>query len=153
PKPPLTITEKQQLIHQLVRHGADIIELNTVRGALSQVKHGSLAAQICTQPNAFDLVTFIISDIIGDPIGKIASGPTVPIAEDEAQNALAIVERCGINLEENVKKVLTCCESRETRPNLNPPLNILIGNNSIALAAAEAELKKLQFKVVNCGSN
>ncbi|XP_053665458.1 glycerate kinase [Anopheles marshallii] len=74
PKAPITLPEKLQIIKSLSTAGASIDELNYVRIALSDVKGGQLALQA---KSAFRVYSYVISDIVGDPMELIASGPTV----------------------------------------------------------------------------
>ncbi|XP_053675862.1 glycerate kinase [Anopheles nili] len=75
PKHPITLAEKLQIIKSLSAAGAAIDELNQVRIALSEVKGGQLAL---AARNAYRVYSYVISDIVGDPVALIASGPTVP---------------------------------------------------------------------------
>ena len=70
--------QKLEVVRSLARAGATITELNTVRKSLSAVKGGKLARIIAPAKT----VSFILSDIIGDPLDFIASGPTVLQKED-----------------------------------------------------------------------
>src|SRR5262245_26470450 len=70
----VSLAEKQAITRQLSAGGANIEELNTVRKQLSRIKGGGLA-RAC---RAGRLITLIISDVLGDPLDVIASGPTVP---------------------------------------------------------------------------
>uniref|UniRef100_A0A182M1U0 Glycerate kinase n=1 Tax=Anopheles culicifacies TaxID=139723 RepID=A0A182M1U0_9DIPT len=74
PKSPITLSEKLEIIKSLSTAGASIDELNYVRIALSDVKGGQLALQA---KNARRVYSYVISDIVGDPVALIASGPTV----------------------------------------------------------------------------
>jgi glycerate 2-kinase len=95
PKNGLTLEDKQETIKLLSRAGASIGELNQVRTALSGLKGGQLA-QLA---NGAQVVSLILSDIIGDPLHLIASGPTVqPLPE--SSTALDIVT------DYNLQKVL-----------------------------------------------
>ena len=73
PAEPLSLHDKQDTAHRLMTHGADIYELNTVRKHLSLIKGGQLAA---ATPAA--MITMAVSDVVGDDLSVIASGPTVP---------------------------------------------------------------------------
>jgi glycerate 2-kinase len=85
PQAPLTLHELQTINGLLLKSGADITELNAVRKHLSAVKGGQLARHVIEGlPNmegtARDsvLISLVLSDVIGDPLDVIASGPTVP---------------------------------------------------------------------------
>lgn len=91
PAPGLTLADKQAVNAALLRSGAPIGEMNTVRKHLSAIKGGQLAA--ATYPA--QLVTLVISDVPGDDPGVIASGPTVPDSSTFAE-ARAVLERYGI---------------------------------------------------------
>ena len=73
--------------------GADIVEINTIRKRLSAVKGGRFA-QICAPAHVFSIV---LSDILGDPLDMIASGPAYPDSSTCAQ-AVAIAEKYKLNL-------------------------------------------------------
>ena len=73
-KPLISGEELKDITNQLLKSGASITEMNTIRKRLSQVKGGSFA-QICSPAKVFSIV---LSDIIGDPLDMIASGPAYP---------------------------------------------------------------------------
>src|SRR5438093_13000238 len=83
-----SLTEKQAITRLLSAGGANIEELNTVRKQISRIKGGGLA-RAC---RAGRLITLIISDVLGDPLDMIASGPTVPDSPTP-QEALDILQR------------------------------------------------------------
>ena len=85
----LTLEDKQAATRQLLRAGADIYALNTVRKHLSAIKGGWLAARA---PGP--CVAFAISDVVGDDLSVIGSGPTVPDAST-FRDALDVVQRFG----------------------------------------------------------
>lgn len=89
----LTLEDKQRINHQLLESGANILEMNTVRKHLSAIKGGRLAAACAPA----QVVTLTISDVPGDEVSVIASGPTVPDATTCAE-ALAILRRYGIEV-------------------------------------------------------
>lgn len=91
PAPDLDFADKQAINSALLKSGAAIDEMNTVRKHLSAVKGGRLAA-LCAPAR---VVTLLISDVPGDDPQVIASGPTVPDASTCA-DALAILQRYGI---------------------------------------------------------
>lgn len=73
PVPGLTLADKQRMTNLLLRSGASIDEVNTIRKHLSQLKGGGLA-----QSTEATIVTLVLSDVIGDDLGTIGSGPTAP---------------------------------------------------------------------------
>jgi hydroxypyruvate reductase len=89
----LTLEDKQHINGQLLESGANILEMNTVRKHLSRIKGGRLAAA-CTPAQ---VVTLTISDVPGDDVSVIASGPTVADASTCAQ-ALAVLRRYRIEV-------------------------------------------------------
>jgi glycerate 2-kinase len=89
----LAFAEKQRINQELLGSGANIIEMNCVRKHLSQIKGGQLAAA-CAPAR---VVTLGISDVPGDDVSIIASGPTVPDATT-CFDALAILKRYGISV-------------------------------------------------------
>lgn len=89
PRTPLTLDAKQETVRTLLTRGADISELNTVRKHLSAIKGGQLAA---AYPGL--VLTLALSDVVGDDLSVIGSGPTVP-DPTTFQNALAVLEACG----------------------------------------------------------
>ena len=92
-KPKVDRKELQDITEQLLACGADIVEMNILRKRLSQVKGGQFA-KLCAPAK---VVSIILSDILGDPLDMIASGPTVPDTTTCAQ-ALAIVEKYQLHL-------------------------------------------------------
>lgn len=148
PRPVLDREDKPELCKKLQNAGADITELNTVRRKLSLVKGGGLARMAYPA----SVITLILSDIVGDPVDLIASGPTVynPRAPE---SVIAILKKYNLyqSLEGNLKTVLTSKETFNDKPLLNPAkqfkhvTNIILGNNTTALEAAslEASRKKL----------
>ncbi len=88
----LTLGDLQQANRALLDCGADIVETNTVRKHLSAIKGGRLAVAV----EHARLVTLVLSDIVGDPLDAIASGPTIP-DPTTYENALAVVDRYGLH--------------------------------------------------------
>lgn len=97
----LSLTDKQRIHRQLLESGADIAQMNTVRKHLSAIKGGRLAAAC----HPARVVTLAISDVPGDDLSVIASGPTVPDPSTCA-DALAVLRRHGIAVPEAVAEGL-----------------------------------------------
>ena len=91
--PLLPAEELEDLTQQLLASGANVVEINTLRKRLSGVKGGRFA-QRCAPAQVFNI---ILSDVIGDLVDMIASGPTSPDSSTSAQ-ALEIAERYALRL-------------------------------------------------------
>ena len=92
-KPLVSEAENQSITKQLLKCGASIVEMNTIRKRLSAVKGGRFA-QLCEPAHVF---TIVLSDIIGDPLDMIASGPAYPDSST-CEQALEIAERYKLTL-------------------------------------------------------
>ena len=129
-RPLLPGEELQDITSQLLASGADIVEMNTIRKRLSAVKGGRLA-QACAPAAVFSIV---LSDILGDPLDMIASGPAVPDTSTCAQ-ALAIAEKYHLNLSERAKALL----QQETPKTLDNVTTRITGSvRELCTAAANA---------------
>ena len=129
-KPLIPGAELQDITHQLLASGADIVEMNTIRKRLSAVKGGRFA-QACAPAKVFSIV---LSDILGDPLDMIASGPAVPDSSTCAQ-AHAIAEKYHLNLSEQAKALL----AQETPKVLDNVTTQITGSvRELCTAAAKA---------------
>ena len=129
-KPLLPGEELQNITGQLLASGADIVEMNTIRKRLSGVKGGRFA-QVCAPAHVFSIV---LSDILGDPLDMIASGPAVPDTSTCAQ-ALAIAEKYHLTLSPAAKALL----QQETPKTLDRVTTRITGSvRELCAAAAEA---------------
>lgn len=145
PTPPLTLADKLAVTQTLSSAGADIRKLNTVRKRLSQIKGGKLAAAC----RAERLITLVVSDILGDPLDLIASGPTVP-ATGDPQEAWRIVQhfaQLGYSFPESMYQVLRAPIELTSHSNTYPPVmrHHVIGNNATAVNAAADRARQLGF--------
>lgn len=111
----ISFEDKQEVNRLLLRSGANITEINTVRKHLSAVKGGHLARAI----RPAQLVTLMISDVPGDDPGVIGSGPTVPDPTTFA-DARAVVDKYGIDLSASVRDHLD--RGAEETPNTDDPV-------------------------------
>ncbi len=107
----LTLGDKQAVNRALLSCGANIAEMNCLRKHLSAIKGGRLAAAAAPAP----LVSLLISDVPGDDPAVIASGPTVPDPTTYA-DAMAVIEKYGIDLPANVKKHLDAAKDESPKP-------------------------------------
>ena len=129
-KPLISGEELQDITGQLLASGADIVEMNTIRKRLSAVKGGRFA-QLCAPAQ---VCAVVLSDILGDPLDMIASGPAWPDASTCAE-ALAIAEKYELRLSDEVWALL----KRETPKTLdNSEAQITGSVRELCAAAAEA---------------
>jgi len=111
PAPGITLEEKQAMNKALLKSGATIMEMNSVRKHLSIVKGGRLA--LAAAPAK--LISLVISDVPGDDLSAIGSGPTVGDPTTSA-DALAIIEKYGIAAPPSVLAHLRSLESETPKP-------------------------------------
>ena len=111
PLPGLTLADKQDLNKALLKSGASIVEMNTVRRHLSLIKGGRLAAAC----HPAKVLTLLISDVPGDDAIDIASGPTAA-DPTTCEDALAIVRRYGIALPDAVREMLASGRGESIKP-------------------------------------
>ena len=107
----VTLADKQQINRALLKSGAGIGEMNCVRKHLSAIKGGRLA--VAAYPAR--VVTLVISDVPGDDPAVVASGPTLA-DPTTCEDALAILEKCRIDVPHNVKAVLASGVSETPKP-------------------------------------
>jgi glycerate 2-kinase len=151
----ISLTDKQKITSSLLRSGASIHEINAVRKHLSAVKGGQLLRHV---NESCSLLSLILSDVIGDDLGMIASGPTCP-DNSTFNNALNILKKYRIESPVTaIRYVAKGAKGRiEETPKPQEELfsrihNVLIGNNAMACKAAVSHLKKRGVQAVNLGS-
>ena len=128
--------ELQDITRQLLACGADIVEMNTVRKRLSGVKGGRFA-QACAPAQVFSIV---LSDILGDPLDMIASGPAYPDSSTCAQ-ALHIARKYGLKLSDNAWKLL----AQETPKSLDNVTTQITGSVRELCAAAGEKCAEMGY--------
>jgi hydroxypyruvate reductase/glycerate 2-kinase len=149
----VSLEDKQQVTRLLHACGATINEMNCVRKHLSAVKGGRLAQAFSGKA----LFSLIISDVIGDPLDVIASGPTAADPTTFA-DARAVLEKYHLtpqvpgpvlhHLEEGAAGHIP--ETLKTLPaNIH---NIVLGNNARSLSEATCQAERLGYRVLNLGS-
>jgi glycerate 2-kinase len=111
PLPPMSLNEKQTVTRALLRSGATIGEINTVRKHLSQIKGGRLA-QVAHPAR---IVTLGISDVPGDDPAIIGSGPTVPDPSTQAESR-AIIERHRLDIPDSAHRILADPQNESPKP-------------------------------------
>ncbi len=135
----ITYTEKAVIAENLMNAGADIEELNIVRKHLSEIKGGRLAE--LAYPST--LVTLIFSDVIGNNLSTIASGPTV-MDHSSVADAKQVLDKYKI-LEKVNMPDLELLESPKDEKLFQKVENFLIMDNSVATAAMEEEARALGY--------
>ncbi len=138
-KPLVEAAELQDITGQLLACGADIVEINTIRKRLSQVKGGRFA-QLC-RPARVEAV--VLSDILGDPLDMIASGPACPDSST-AEDARRIAAKYGLKLSEQARALLDI-ETPKTLDNVHTQIN---GSVRELCAAAAATCRKLGYEPI-----
>lgn len=150
PAPPVTLPEKQSVTRLLLEAGATIGDLNAVRKHLSRFKGGQLARAAAPAR----IVTLALSDVIGDPLDVIASGPTAPDPTTFA-DALAVLERRGVvdRVAMSVRDRLAAGARGELQETPKPgdPVftrvaNLVIGNNALVTDAAVAAAAEIGLR-------
>ena len=129
----------QDITGQLLACGADIVEINTIRKRLSAVKGGRFALA-CAPAQVFSIV---LSDILGDPLDMIASGPAVPDSSTCAQ-AIAIAEKYQLKLTNQARDLL----AQETPKELTNVTTQITGSVRELCAAAAKACQELGYEPV-----
>ncbi len=149
PRPGLSLADKQAVAHEIAAAGGNIQQLNTVRRALSSVKGGGLA-RAC---RAGRLLTLVISDVLGDPLETIASGPTVVSASVDAPQALDVLQQLGLETNPKLTNVVRFLQRDATK--LKAPemvcsevSHVILGNNADAVDAAGVKAVELGYRYV-----
>ena len=145
PPPGFDLADKALLTRELSARGASIEDLNAVRRELSVVKGGGLA-RAC---RAGRLGALILSDVIGDDLATIASGPTVPCAPDVAR-ATRLLEEFGLAATPAGARALKAMRAARHEGGGNAPLatNVVIGSNATAVEAAARAAAARGYEVV-----
>lgn len=132
-------TELANVTKQLLECGADISEINTIRKRLSAVKGGKFA-KWCEPAHVYCIV---LSDVIGDSLDMIASGPAYP-ASSTSEQALQIVEKYGLNFSEETLSLL----KEELPKDLHNVETIIAGNVKNLCTSAKEACEKLGYHTV-----
>ncbi len=146
----ISLEDKQAVNKALLASGATISEMNTVRKHLSAIKGGRLARAAYPA----QIVALMISDVRGDDASIIASGPTVPDPSTNA-DALAIVEKYGIDLPQAVCRVLETIDETPKPGDLcfERVQNVMIATPQASLEAAAAVAREAGVTPVILGDS
>ena len=129
-KPLIPAEELQDITRHLLACSADVVEINTIRKRLSAVKGGRFA-QLCAPAR---VLSIILSDVLGDPLDMIASGPAYPDSST-CKDAVAIAEKYGLNLSAAAWALLNA-ETPKSLDNVETHINGSV--RELCSAAAEA---------------
>jgi glycerate 2-kinase len=147
PAAPVTLEDKQATTKLLLACGADIHEINAVRKHISLLKGGQLA-RLC-YPAA--VISLLLSDVIGDDLDVIGSGPTAPDSST-FEDARAILAKYGLleRVPRSVRERLENPDAPET-PQADDPVfrrvqNLVVGSNRLAVDAAARRAKELGYR-------
>lgn len=152
PIPPITLEDLKKTTEVLLRCGADIKEVNTVRKHLSQVKGGRLVEKAYPAQT----IALILSDVVGDPIEFIASGPTAPDTTTY-QDAKRVLEKYNVwnrvpaSIREVIVKGLRGDLKETPKPGdsiFEKVENKIVASNRLSLEAMREKLRSLGFKTL-----
>jgi hydroxypyruvate reductase len=148
PAPPITLAEKQDATRLLLECGANIHEMNTIRKHLSEIKGGRLARAAEPAP----VLSLLLSDVVGDDIGVIGSGPTAPDPSTFG-DALGIIDHYHLRrrLPRSVRERLekgSGGEFEDTPKRIGNAQNLVIGSNRLAIEAAATKAKDLGYRTL-----
>ena len=148
----ITLEDKQRMTNLLLECGASINEINAIRKHISRLKGGGLAR--LAYPST--LITLILSDVVGDPLDVIASGPTVPDKSTFGE-CMAILRKYNLtekappSIKDRIQRGFDG-EIEETPKPGNPIFaktqNVIIGSNIIAVQAAEQRARELGYNTL-----
>ena len=138
-KPLIPAADLERLTKELLACGADIVEINTLRKRFSAVKGGRFA-ELCAPAKVF---TVVLSDVLGDRLDMIASGPAYPDSSS-AEDARNIVKKYHLTLTEEMQELL----HRETPKTLNNVETHITGSVRQLCAAAETVCQELGYETV-----
>lgn len=152
PVPGITLAQKQEITELLLASGATINQINTIRKHISTIKGGQLARSV----SPATLITLILSDVIGDPLDVIASGPTVPDS-DSFGDCWHILDT--FRLKEKIAEPILSRFRRGMKgrlpetpkpgdPAFEKTQNLVIASNALALQAAAKKARQLQYNTM-----
>ncbi|MET1128647.1 MAG: glycerate kinase [Thermoproteota archaeon] len=154
PRDGVSLRDVAEVTEKLMKRGADIYELNAVRKHLSKVKGGQLLKYVKARP----VISLVISDVVGDRLDTIASGPTVP-DETTFRDAFEVLNRYGVweELPESVRRVISSGlrGSGETPKSGDPVFSDtfvkIVASNVVALRAASRKLQEHGYRPLIIG--
>lgn len=143
----ISLADKLAVTRLLMSGGVPIDELNCVRRHLSELKGGGLVSHT----KAGHVVALVISDVVGDPLNVIASGPTV-FDPSTREDALSILEPFADRVPASVLERLSTAE-QSAPVDFARVSNFIVGNNEVAIDASAKRARELGYSVVVNGSD
>ena len=148
----ITLKNKQDTINILLSCGATIHEINTIRKHISKIKGGRLAQAVYPAT----LVTLILSDVVGDDLDVIASGPTVPDSSSfyDCKNIFRrynIIDKLPKNILNHIESGISGKIDETPKPHdsvFNRTYNLIIGSNVESLMSAKEKAENLGYNVL-----
>jgi len=148
----LTLKDKQDTIKTLLSCGATIHEINTIRKHISKIKGGRLAQAVYPAT----LITLILSDVVGDDLDVIASGPTVPDSSSfhDCKNIFRrynIIDKIPQNILNHIEAGISGKIDETPKPNdpvFDRTYNLIIGSNVESLISAKEKAESLGYNVL-----
>jgi hydroxypyruvate reductase len=153
PAPPITLSEKQETTQLLLECGATIHEINAVRKHLSAIKGGQLARLAAPA----HVVSLILSDVVGDDLDVIGSGPTAPDSSTFS-SAFAVLEKYDLRERVPARVRERLKNGAQETPKDTDPLfenveNIIVGSNQKSLESASRAARELGYKTLILSSS
>ncbi len=152
PEDEVSLDDMQALTSALLRAGATIVEINVIRKHLDRLKGGKLARLAAPA----SVVSLILSDVVGNPLDAIASGPTVPDGSSYAQ-AWSLMERYGLvgRMPASIEAILRRGAGGGLPENplagdrvFDRTQNVIVASNDLAAAAAQKHAEALGFETL-----
>ena len=137
--PLLDPSEIADINQQLLASGANIVEINTIRKRLSRVKGGHFA-QLCAPAH---VLAVVLSDVLGDPLDSIASGPAYPDSAT-AEHAQEIAARYQLRLSDAATELLKV----ETPKSLDNVTSLIVGNVAELIGTGERTCRELGYEPI-----
>lgn len=145
----ISFSEMQSISNLLINSGANIYEINAVRKQLDMVKGGGLARMVYPRK----MISLILSDVVGDTLSTIASGPTI-VDNTNDRKALEVIQRYDLIRKNNLRTLALIQksaskdlgDSEKRADEMNQIIeNFVVGNNALALQTAMLKARKIGF--------
>lgn len=139
PKDGISLSEMQDLTNQLLKSGANIIEINTIRKHLSKVKGGRFAQHVYPAK----VLSLVLSDVLGDRLDTIASGPAYPDSST-SQQAIDVIEKYKLKVSNDILNALKE-ETPKELPNIE---TYIIGSVKVSCDKAMEKAREFGFNTI-----